>query len=141
MEKTAINRPRPDTRGAGKAYWKAAGEGRLDIPRCRSCGQVHWYPRVHCPHCGAAELEWMTASGHGRIHTFTVVRNSGDPYFKTKVPYVLAMIDLDEGVRIMSNLPDCDPASVRVGAEVDVFFEKVDDDVAVPLFKLRLESR
>lgn len=139
MDQTAPARPRPDARGAGKHYWSAAREGRLDLPLCSGCGKLHWYPRVHCPHCGSPDLAWVAASGKGTIHTFTVVRQSGDPYFKTKLPYVLAMIDLDEGVRMMSNIVDCEPASVRVGAPVRLVFEEAGQACEVPLFRLAEE--
>lgn len=136
MDQTAPARPRPDARGAGKHYWNAAREGRLDLPLCSGCGKLHWYPRVRCPHCGSADLAWVTASGKGTIHTYTVVRQSGDPYFKTKLPYVLAMIDLEEGVRMMSNIVDCDVDSVRAGLPVRLVFEEAGQPSEVPLFRL-----
>ena len=131
----AAARPRPDIRGAGKPYWLSGQAGKLSLPKCRSCGQAHWYPRLYCPHCSGESLEWITCSGKGVIHTFTVVRQSGHPYFKNKVPYVLAMIDLEEGPRLMSNIIDCDVEKVAIGAPVTVVFERLGEDVNVPLFK------
>ena len=141
MDKAAAGRPRPDARGAGAAYWRACAEGRLALPRCADCGELHWYPRARCPHCGSAQLEWIESSGKGTVHTYTVVRQSGDPYFRGKVPYVLAMIDLAEGVRIMSNVVGCDVDAVRVGSAVRIRFEDLGDGVGIPLFSLEGESR
>jgi len=135
MEEPAM-RPRPDTRGAGKRYWDRAHAGTLELPKCLACGKAHWYPRLYCPHCGSDELEWIACSGRGVIHTFTVVRQSGHKFFKGKVPYVLAMIALDEGPLLMSNVIDCDVDDVTVDAPVTVVFEKLGDDVGIPLFKL-----
>jgi uncharacterized OB-fold protein len=83
----------------------------------------------------------MDASGRGVVHTFTVVRQSNDKFFKARVPYVLAMIDLEEGVRMMSNIVDCGVTDVRVGVPVIAVFETLADDVSVPLFKLAGSSR
>jgi uncharacterized protein len=135
MEETAT-RPSPDPRGAGKQYWASAHAGTLTLPRCLSCETAHWYPRLYCPNCGSDKLEWITCSGKGVIHTYTIVRQSGHKYFKSKVPYVLAMVALDEGVLMMSNIIECDVDTVRVDARVSVVFEKLGDDVGVPLFKL-----
>ncbi len=134
MGDPGIQRPLPDTRNAGAPYWKAAAQGQLVLPRCKSCVRAFWYPRWHCPNCGGDDLEWMRASGSGRVHTYTVVRQSGDPYFKTKVPFVVAMIELDEGPLLMANVVDCAPASVRIGMPVSVAFEPAQADVAIPVF-------
>jgi len=131
-----VARPRPDARGAGAVYWSAGTQGMLKIPKCSSCRRLHWYPRVRCPHCGSAELGWVQASGRGVVHTYTVVRQSTDKYFNARVPYVLAMIDLDEGVRIMSNVIDCDVSDASIGAPVAAVFETVAEGIGVPLFRL-----
>lgn len=135
MEERAAERPLPDTRNAGAAYWKAAARGQLSLPWCKTCGQAFWYPRWHCPGCGGENLEWTRARGTGRVYTFTVVRQSGDPYFKTRVPFVVAMIELDEGPRLMANVIDCAPESVRIGMAVSVAFEPVSAEVAIPVFR------
>jgi uncharacterized OB-fold protein len=79
-------------------------------------------------------VEWRAASGKGSVHTYTIVRQSSDSHFRERVPYVVAMIDLDEGVRIMSNVIDCDPQSLTVGMRVRCICERMDDDVGIPLF-------
>jgi uncharacterized OB-fold protein len=129
-----MTRPRPETRNAGRAYWKAAAEGRLVLPHCTSCAKPFWHPRPHCPACGSQRVEWKAASGKGSVHTFTIVRQSADAYFRARVPYVVAMIDLDEGVRIMSNVVDCAPEAVAIGMRVRVTYERLDGAIGIPLF-------
>ena len=131
----APSRPLPETRNAGATFWSKAAEGVLVVPECTACGRTFWHPRPRCPHCGSERVDWIRASGQGAVHTFTVVRQSGDPYFKTKIPYAVAMIDLDEGVRIMTNIVDTPLAALAVGMRVEVLFEDAGDGVAIPLFR------
>jgi uncharacterized protein len=102
-------------------FWEAAREGRLVLPRCLSCGRCHFYPRAICPHCMGERLEWVAASGRGSVHSFTVVHRP-PPGFEDQSPYVVALIDLEEGVRMMSWVTGCDPAEVRIGLPVEVVF-------------------
>lgn len=131
-----VNRPQPDARGVGKQYWASGQTGKLSLPKCESCGKVHWYPRLYCPHCSGDKFEWITCSGKGVIHTFTIVRQSGHKYFKSKVPYALAMVALEEGPLVMTNIIDCDVADVAIDKPVTVVFEKIADDIHAPLFRL-----
>jgi hypothetical protein len=134
-------RPAPDVRGAGGPYWRAGRDGVLRLPRCTACGRLFWYPRVHCPHCGADAVEWVATSGRGRVHTFTIVRRSPEPFFAARVPYVVAMIELAEGPRVMANVVECDVADVHIGMPVTVLFEDLGDDVHVPLFRPAARER
>ncbi len=129
------SRPLPDTRNAGKKFWIAAAEGALLVPKCTACSRTFWHPRPRCPHCGSTSVDWIKATGNGTVHTFTVVRQSGDPYFKTKLPYAVAMIELDEGVRIMSNIVDTPLEVLRIGMRVEVLFEAAPGGIAIPLFR------
>jgi uncharacterized OB-fold protein len=131
----AAARPLPETRNAGATFWSHAAEGVLAVPKCTECNRTFWHPRPRCPHCGSARVDWIRASGKGAIHTFTVVRQSGDSYFKTKVPYAVAMIDLDEGVRIMSNIVDTPLETLAVGMRVEVLFEDAGGGIGIPLFR------
>ena len=128
-------RPLPDTRNAGEKFWIAAAEGVLLVPKCTACSRTFWHPRPRCPHCGSTSVEWIKATGNGTVHTFTVVRQSGDPYFKTKLPYAVAMIELDEGIRIMSNIVDTPLEGLRIGMKVEVLFEAAPGGIAIPLFR------
>ena len=94
-----------------KPFWDATLEGRLTFQQCPVCGHRQFYPRAACTACGATP-ELRDAAGTGTVHTFTVIRQFGGPGFKDELPYVVAMIDLDEGVRMMGNVTDVDPETV-----------------------------
>lgn len=135
-----MTRPLPSTRNAGDVYWKAAADGKLVLPTCVICRKPFWHPRPHCPFCASSEVEWKPASGNGIVYSFTVVRQSGDPFFRDRVPFIVAIIELAEGPRIMSNVIDCAPDEVRIGMLVTVTFDTIAPDIAVPLF-VPAESR
>ena len=123
--------PRPDA--DSRPFWKAAAEGRLLVQYCSSCGTPRFYPRLLCPSCHSDEHRWEQAAGTGTVYTFSVVRRAPSPAFAADVPYVVALIDLDEGVRMMANVV-ADPAEVAIGDRVRVRFRPGTDDVAVPEF-------
>jgi uncharacterized OB-fold protein len=129
------SRPLPDTRNAGKRFWIAAAEGALLVPKCNACSRTFWHPRPRCPHCGSASVDWIKGTGHGTVHTFTVVRQSADPYFKSKLPYAVAMIELDERVRVMTNIVETPLEALHIGMRVEVIFEAAPGGIAIPLFR------
>lgn len=102
-------------------FFDAARENRLLIQRCTACGEHQFYPRKICVHCGDPGVDWVEASGRGTVHTFTVVHR-GIPGWVEEGPYVAAIVDLEEGVRMTSNIVDCAPADVTVGLGVEVTF-------------------
>jgi len=124
--------PKPDFVNA--EYWQAAADGRLLIQECPSCGHRQWYPRALCTAC-AADTEWLECSGRGTVHTFTVIRQFGMKPFRDALPYVIAMIDLEEGPRIMGDIPECDVDAVTIGMPVEVFFTKAADDIGIPRWR------
>ena len=109
-----------------RPYFDAAAQGRLLIKRCQDCGEPHFYPRAHCPHCFSARTEWQEASGSGTIYAFSVMR--------VGEPFVIAYVTLDEGVTMLTNIVDCDPAQVRIGQPVRVVFRPTDGEAIVPMF-------
>ena len=129
------SRPVPDTRNAGAKYWAAAAKGVLLVPKCVACARTFWHPRPRCPHCGSDRVDWIASAGKGAIHTFTVVRQASDPFFRTQLPYAVAMIDLDEGVRVMTNVVQTPLDALHIGMRVEVLFEEAADGVAIPLFR------
>src|SRR6266542_2781076 len=110
------------------------GRGALRLPRCRSCASLMWPPKIRCAACGSIEIDWVASSGRGVVHTFTVVRQGNDAYFTVKVPYVVAMIELDEGPRLMSNITGCDVEAVYIGMPVAVAFVDAGDGLVLPVF-------
>jgi uncharacterized OB-fold protein len=125
--------PTPD--GDSQTFWDAAREGRLLIKRCRACGRPHYYPRPFCPHCWSDEVEWEQASGRGTLYTYSVVYQNDLPPFSERVPYVAAIVDLEEGPRAMSNVVDCPLDELEVGMALEVVFEAISEEVTIPVFR------
>jgi uncharacterized OB-fold protein len=107
------------------------------LPRCRECRRAFFYPRVLCPFCHAADIEWFQASGRGRLYSFEIAYQTFNKAYKVKPPYVLAMIELDEGPRMMSNLVgiEADPKRIRCDMPVEVVYEKLTDEITLALWK------
>jgi hypothetical protein len=126
--------PIPDA--DSRPFWAAASERRLRIQCCTACGRYIYYPRVLCPHCHAADPVWTDVSGRGRIYSFTVARRPAAPEFQDRVPYVVALVDLEEGARMLTNIVGCAPEDVRIGRKVEVDYLELASDVTVPVFRL-----
>jgi len=117
-----------------QTYWEHIGEGSLWLQYCVYCQRYVFYPRRHCPYCLSENLEWRPTSGQGRVHSYTVVRVSALPEFKALVPYIYALVDLVEGVRIPSNIIGCAVDQVRVDMLVTLATIKREGR-ALPVFK------
>ena len=124
-------KPLPEPDPVSGPYWSAAAEGRLLIQRCPGCGHRQFYPRALCLACGA-EPEWEEASGRGTVHTFTVVRQQGAAAFRDEAPYVVAMIDLEEGPRMMGNLTGCPVDQVSIGMAVRAYALEAAPGIGIP---------
>lgn len=129
-------KPLPTVDPESAPYWSALKENRLILKHCRDCGRHHFYPRALCPHCHSDALEWSDARGTGSIYSFTVARRPAGPAFKADAPYVVAVIDLDEGARMMTNIVTDNVDAVRIGQRVAVQFDAVTDEVTLPRFRL-----
>lgn len=129
--------PVPDSETA--PYWEAAAEGRLIVKRCTACGHTFLYPRSACPRCWSTDTEWVTSSGRGSVYSFTVVHRNDLPPFRDRLPYVVAVVELEEGPRLTTNIEGCDPDDVRCGISVEVEFRtEVDaegETLSVPVFR------
>jgi uncharacterized OB-fold protein len=121
--------PEPDS----GPFWEATKEGRLTYQVCRRCGGIVFYPRGHCTHCTSLDLDLRTSEGRGAIYTFTVIRQHGHPFFRGRVPYVVAFVDLDEGFRMLAEVVASAPEAVKIGQRVEVRWEE-GGDVRIPTF-------
>lgn len=108
----------PDT----APFWAGTARGELLHQRCRDCGAVQFPPRRHCARCQGTALDWQRCAGLGRVHSFTIVHRAPTAAFKADVPYSIALVDMDEGFRMMLNLVDCPPREPAIGARVRVVF-------------------
>jgi uncharacterized OB-fold protein len=128
-------KPLPSVTAEGAPFWEAARRGALATQHCLACDRQQFPPRRLCMHCGARELDWRTVSSRGEIYSFTIVHRAPEPSFLADVPYVVAVIDLPEGGRMMTNIIDCPPGQVRVGMQVEAVFEAVNSDVTLIKFR------
>ena len=119
--------PAPRVLPESLPFWQAADEGRYQVKKCNSCGQVHHYPRDICPFCLSADTVWQDSPGTGVVYSFSTM-GQGD------AAYTMAYVTLDEGVTVMTNLVDCDPSQVAIGQKVRVVFTPTEGGHAVPLF-------
>ncbi|ATE61176.1 Zn-ribbon domain-containing OB-fold protein [Thauera sinica] len=119
--------PAPRVLPESLPFWEAANEGRLLVKKCAACGEFHHYPRDICPHCLSADTAWVQAAGTGTVYSFSTMG-------KGEAACTLAFVTLDEGVTLLTNLVDCDPANVGIGQRVRVSFKPSDGEYAVPMF-------
>jgi hypothetical protein len=136
------DRPLPNVTPLTEPFWQAAREHRFVLFRCKTCGAWYWPPafcRQHDNEPFMGNLEWLQASGRGRVFTFDIIRRQLHPAFP--VPYVYGLIELEEGPLFGSNVVDCDPDSVYVGMPVEVVFEDVSDEFSLPKFRPAAERK
>jgi len=131
---TDLIRPLPHPTAISKPFWDACRERRLIIQRCEDCATYVFIPQAFCPQCLGRSLGWVPASGTGAIVTYTVVWRPQTPAFE--VPYVIAVVRLDEGVEMLTNLIGVEPQQVSIGARVRVAFADVAEHMTLPFFSL-----
>jgi len=132
---SAASRPPllPEPTPVTQPFWDAARKHVLRIPRCRSCKAHFFYPRALCPACGSGDLDWIEASGRATIYTYTVARRQTLRGFEC--PYVIAIVELEEGPHMTTNIVDCDVDSVKVGDPVRAVFSDISDEIALVHFR------
>ena len=133
-ETTQPLKPVPLPSPESRPFWQAARNHRLKLPHCSRCGQFWFPPSCLCPNCLYDGFHWQEVSGRGRVHSFVVFHRVYQPAFARDVPYVVALIELDEGPRMLSNVIDVDPDKVRCGMRVVVTFDDIAADISVPRF-------
>ncbi len=109
------------------AYWRAVEEGRLIIQQCANCRATQFYPRVFCTKCGGRDIDWIEAGGNAVLHAFSIVHQPPTPEFADGVPYVTAIVEIEEGPRIPTRIVgvDPDPEALKIGAPLKLTFTEV----------------
>ena len=131
------SKPLPKSDPVTKPFWDSLDRGAMEIQRCDACSSYVFYPRALCPGCGSRDLAWMPVSGRGRIHSFTIVHRPTNAAFKGDAPYVVALVELEEGCRMMSNVVsvEADPAHVKIGMPVEIVYDRVTPGTTLPKFR------
>ena len=125
--------PAPDADTA--AYWHGLRDGQLLLQHCSDCGNVQYYQQGLCRNCGGEHLVHRPASGHGKVHSFSVVHRAPGPAFKTDVPYAVLLVELAEGPRMISTYTGGKPEDVTFDMDVVLVCEAVSDDITLPRFR------
>ncbi|MDB5671179.1 MAG: hypothetical protein JWO25_2138 [Alphaproteobacteria bacterium] len=127
----------PTIESETRPFWEAAKNGKLLLGKCNSCELVHYYPRPMCPKCWSEDVSFVPASGRGEIYTYSTVYVNDLPPFNARLPYVAAQVDLEEGVRITTNIVECEIADLEIGMPVELRFQAISEDVTIPVFAPR----
>ncbi len=128
-------KPIPEVLPEFAEYWKAARRHELVFQKCGSCGQVIYFPRIICHRCLSGDLEWIRSSGQGIVYSYTIIHQASHESFVSDVPYVYAIIELREGIRMISNIININPMLVKIGMKVKVVFEDVTNEIGIPGFE------
>lgn len=132
-------KPLPTPDPVTQPFWDSLKEHAVKLQRCGGCSQFVFYPRPICPSCMSDDLAWTSVSGRGVVHAFAIPHRHSNPAFGSTAPYVVALVELEEGARLMSNLVDVDPTpeAVTVGMAVEIVYDDVTDSVTLPKFRPR----
>ncbi len=132
---SAYSKPLPAVTDETRPYWEACKKHELRIQQCKKCGRFRHYPQEMCPSCHSLEFEWAQVSGRGKVYNLVVTHQAFHPGFRDEVPYATVIIELDEGVRMVSRMADTKPEELEIGMPVEVAFEDVTDEITLPMFK------
>ena len=130
-----FTRPKPLIDDDNRVFWEGIKEHRLMLQQCNDCQKYIFYPRIICPHCYSENTTWKETSGQGEVVSYTVVHRAMPP-FKAETPYVVALIQLNEGVRMISRIVN-DPKQVEIGLQVSAVYESVDEELTLPYFQIK----
>jgi hypothetical protein len=131
---TEWKRPVPSPDPLERPFFEAAARGELLYQRCPACDHRQFYPRLLCTACGG-DVAWATAAGRGVVHTFTIVRQHGQQPFKGELPYAVAVVELEEGVRMLGTVTGCAVEHVRIGLPVEAYAVECGQGMAVPFWR------
>lgn len=130
------NKPLPTPQKWSQEFWKGTKDHKLLLKKCKDCGNIDHPPYYYCTECMSLEYEWVPASGKGTIYTMTTTYVGAPPSFTADQPYTIAMVDLEEGPRMLTKIVDAKPEDVKIGMNVEAVFEEVTDDTTLVMFRL-----
>ena len=137
MTDRSPGKPLPDITDLTRPFWTAAKNRRLVLQKCARCATFNFHPKPWCIECGSRELAWTDAKPFGTVYSHTVSRSVAMNYpgWAAELPVVMCLIDLDDGARMYGQLTDCPPEHVRIGMRVEVHFEDIGEEAAIPKFR------
>lgn len=136
MTNDSYSKPLPEPTLDSQPFWDALKKHRLELQKCGDCGKIRHYPRPVCDKCYSMKVEWVEASGKGKVFSWTVSHHPFHPGFKEDVPYILATVELEEGVRMISRLKGVKAEEMEIGMPVEVIYEDATEEFTMPMFRL-----
>jgi len=128
-------KPLPVIQPHSAAFWEGTKQHKLMVQHCCDCDSYIFYPRRECPECWSTNLDWHESTGKAKVYAFSVTYEGVEPMFQQDLPIALAWVDLPEGVRMNTNIIDCDPNDVKIGMEVEAVYQDVTDEITIPYFR------
>jgi uncharacterized protein len=135
MPELSRPKPLPVVTEESRPFWEGCRQGKLLLQYCTQCQQYQFYPRLYCMHCNSNALSWVEASERGVIYSYTTIHQNKSPEFINDTPYNVAIVQLEEGPRLMSNIVDIVPTELRVDLPVTVVFDQVTESINLPRFR------
>lgn len=134
---TDIAKPRPKIDSVSRGFWDNARAGKLSVQSCGACGHVHFPGSPVCPNCLSEDQSWVPVSGRGKLLSWVRFHRAYWDSFRADLPYLVCLVGLEEGPLLVSNLVGVEPGDITIGADVEAVFEKVDDELTLPKFRIR----
>jgi len=135
MTEYAIPKPLPVVTEENRPFWEGCQHGKLLLQQCSKCHHYQFYPRLYCMQCSSDTLHWAETKGHGVIYSFTIIYQNKSPEFVHDTPYNVAIVQLEEGPRLLSNIVEVDAMELQLDLPVTVVFDRVTDTITLPRFR------
>jgi uncharacterized OB-fold protein len=135
MPESTRPKPLPVITEESRPFWEGCQQGKLLLQYCSECHQYQFYPRLYCMQCSSNTLRWVEANGYGVIYSYTIIHQNKSPEFAHDTPYNVAIVQLEEGPRMLSNIVDVGATELRVDLPVTVVFDQVTDTISLPRFR------
>ena len=129
------DKPLPVINEDNAPYWEYAGKHELRMQQCMRCGYIRFPPGIICPKCHSMEAQWTRLSGKGKIYSYVVYHHAYHPAFEKDIPYVVAIIQLNEGPQMESNIIHCKLEDISIDMPLEVCFDDITDKIALPKFR------
>lgn len=134
-------KPLPQPNADTKPFWDGCKQHQLRFQKCRDCQHIRWPPSIICPLCYSHDTEWIVASGRGKIYTFAVYHQAFHKAFENDLPYVTAVVELEEGPHLLTNIVGCNPEEIECDMPVEVIWEDINSEFTIPKFKILAEPK
>jgi len=131
----APEKPLPVIDAENAPYWEYCRKHELRFQKCMDCGHIRSRISTICPECSSMESEWTKLSGKGKVFSFIIYRRAFHPAYENDIPYCVAIIELDEGPRMQSNVTGCDVDDIEIEMPVEVYFDDVSEEISLPKFR------